>query len=397
MNFQYTVRDPLGNQHEGNLEAEGLDEARMKLRSDGFQVLHIEEAEEEFSLLARRVKKGEIIYVTSQLAIMVDTGVTLSVALQSILEEEENPTLRTMLVDIKNSVEGGESLSASLQKYPRYFDTTYISLVRASEATGKLGEMLDRIAGYMRKEQETRGKVRGAMAYPMIMAVVAVCVTFFLLIYVLPKFTPLFTKKGIDLPGITLFMMTVSDSLIQRWYLWVLGIGALVGGYLYGKRTEPGQRVLDWIKLNLPILGPTFRKVIISRSIRTLGTMVGAGVSMLDAIKLSSEVAGNFYYRRLWKAVLDEVTSGNEVHVALGRSSLFPKMLVQMIKAGEENGKLDTVLARVSDHFDSEVEQSLKTATSLIEPLMIAVMGCVVGGIGMALLLPIFTLGSSAG
>ena len=166
----------------------------------------------------------------------------------------------------------------------------------------------------------------------------------------------------------------------------------LVGGFFYGKRTEPGRKVWDWMKINMPIIGPMFRKVAISRSIRTLGTMIASGVPMLDAFRLSSEVAGNYYYEQLWLDVLEQVTAGKQIHETLHGNPLFPPMLVQMISSGEETGKLDDVLAKVSNYYDQEVETSLKTVTSMIEPMMITVMGVVVGGIGMSLLLPIFSL-----
>jgi type IV pilus assembly protein PilC len=398
MAYSYKVRDPLGNVHEGHLEAASADEATQQLRRDGFTVLAVDgDGDDGPGLFPRRVTKSEIIYATSQLAIMVDTGITLSAALDSIVEEEQNPSLKRILSELRNSVQEGEDFSTALARYPKYFDKTYLALVKASEATGKLGEMLDRIAAYLRKELETRSKVRAAMAYPTVMLVLAIGVTIFLLTFVLPKFTPLFERKGIDLPKPTIVMMTVSRVMIDYWPFWVAGAAALVAGFLIGKRTEPGRQLWDQIKLNLPILGPMFRKVVISRSIRTLGTMVASGVSMLEAIKLSAEVAGNYHYEQIWLKVLEEITSGNQIHTVLHGSPLFPPVLVQMIRSGEETGKLDVVLERVSNYYDQEVETSLKTATSLIEPIMIAVMGVVVGGIGMALLLPIFSLSRAPG
>ena len=348
-------------------------------------------------LIPRRVSKSEIIYVTSQLAIMVETGVTLSSALEGIVREEQNPTLKRVLSELKEAVEEGEDFSVALARHPKYFDKTYVSLIKASEATGTLAEMLDRISRYLRKELETRGKIRGAMAYPSVMLVLACGVTIFLLTYVLPKFTPLFTRKGIQLPKPTIVMMAISNALIDYWYFWLAGAIALIVGFLVGKRTEPGRRIWDGVRIRLPLVGAVLRKVIISRSLRTLGTMVKSGVSMLDALQLTAEVAGNYHYEQLWLKVKGQVTEGDQIYTALSNNPLFPPVLVQMIRSGEETGKLDLVLERVSDHFDQEVEVSLKTCTSLIEPLMIAVMGIVVGGIGMALLLPIFTLSRTPG
>ncbi|MFH1924237.1 MAG: type II secretion system F family protein [Planctomycetota bacterium] len=395
MTYQYRVRDPLGNVHNGTLEAPSPEAAGQQLRRDGFQVLELEEdaGENLGPLFGRRVCKQDVIYATSQLAIMVDTGITLSSALEGILKQEENPTLRKILAELKEAVEGGEDFSAALARHPKLFDKTYVSLVKASEATGSLGPMLERIAGYLRKEVETRGKVRAAMAYPTVMMFMAVGVTIFLLTYILPKFTPLFKSKGTDLPKPTLWMMSISDVMLGYWYFWVAGLVLAIAGYLFAKRTEQGRRFFDLVKIHLPILGPMFRKVILSRSIRTLGTMLASGVSTLDAIRLCAEVSGNYHYERTWEEVRDQVTGGKRICEILSGNPLFPPVLVQMIASGEETGRLDYVLERVSTYYDHEVETALKTATSLIEPIMIAVMGMIVGGIGLALLLPIFSLG----
>ena len=392
MNYQYRVRDPMGNTHEGTIEAASTEEATQQLRRDGFHVLQLDEAGDEGGLIPKGVSRSELIYVTAQLAIMVDTGITLSTALSGIVEQETNPTLRKVLKQLKEEVEGGQDFSTALARFPKYFDKTYVSLVKASEATGTLGTMLDRIAAYLRKELETRGKVRAALAYPAVMMVIASGVTVFLLTYILPKFTPLFKSKGTKLPAPTLVMMWLSDAMLGYWYLWLVGAVAVVAGFLYGRRTEAGRKVIDWLKINSPIIGPMFRKVTISRSIRTLGTMLTSGVPIMEAIRLAGAVSGNYYYERLWQHVLDEVTGGKRICEILQGNPLFPRVLVQMISAGEDTGKLDVVLEKVSTYYDGEVETSLKATTSMIEPIMISVMGVVVGTIGLALLLPIFSL-----
>jgi type IV pilus assembly protein PilC len=396
--FAYRARDPLGAIHEGRVEAPSADDARRQLGLEGFHVLELdEESSQGLQLFGRRITRTEIIYATSQLAIMVDTGITLAAGLDGMIEQEQNAALRLVLIDLKSSVESGDDFSTALNRHPKLFDRTFISLVRAAEATGSLGSMLDRIATYLRKELEMRNKVRAAMAYPMVMMCVAIAVTIFLLTFVLPRFTPMFASRGMELPTPTRVMMAVSGSLTAYWYFWIAGIAASVVGVVYGRRTPQGMMAIDWIKIHTPIVGPMFRKVILSRSIRTLGTMVGSGVSVLDALQLSADVAGNCFYERVWRNVLDKVTSGSQIHEGLARNSLIPAVLVQMIRSGEETGKLDLVLQKVSGYYDNEVETSIKATTSLIEPLMIAVMGAVVGTIGLALLLPIFTLSRPAG
>ena len=392
MKLEYEARDPLGHTVQGTVEAGSAEEATQQLNRDGLSVLSIEEAGEVGALLARRVTKKEIVYMTNQLAVMVETGITLSTAIQGIIEQEKNPTLKHVLKELKSAVESGEEFSAALARHPKLFNQTYVSLIKASEATGTLGEMLDRVATYLRKEVEAQSKIRAAMAYPAVMMVVAVGVTIFLLTYILPKFAPLFNSKKIKLPTSTLFMMTASECLIGYWYLWLLGAVALVLGFIFGRRTEPGKKAWDWFKINAPIVGSLNRKTTISRSVRTLGAMVQSGVPMLESIQLTANVAGNYYYERLWLDVLREVTSGKRICDVLAGNPLFPPTLVQMISSGEETGKLDMVLQRVSSYYDQEVDAAIKTTTSMIEPIMITIMGVIVGGIAMSLLLPIFQL-----
>lgn len=399
MNFHYRVRDPQGKVLQGYLEADSEEAATQQLRRDGSTVMELEEVgdDEDFALFGRRVPKGELIYVTNQLAIMVETGIPLSVALQAILDQTQQPGLRYVLKDVKRGVEAGEDFSIALARHPKVFNKTYVSLVKASESTGTMAAMLDRIADYLRKEAEARSKVRAAMAYPTVMMLIAVGVSIFLLVYVLPKFTPLFSSKGMKLPKPTAVMLAMSSALTDYWYAWLVAGVALVVGLAFARRTQQGRQVIDAIKINLPILGPMFRKVVISRSLRTLGAMINGGVPVLDALRLCSEIAGNYQYEQLWLHVADEVTMGKRIRDALVDSSLFPPTLVQMIASGEETGKLGRVLERVGDYYDREVEVSLKAVTALIEPVMIGVMSIVVGGIGLALLLPIFQLTHSQG
>jgi type IV pilus assembly protein PilC len=390
--FSYRVRDSMGRTREGSIEAVSSEDARQRLRRDGFHILELKSTEELWSLFPKRITRQDLIYVTAQLAIMVDTGIAISTALSGIIEQETNSALRKVLQGLKEAVESGEDFSAALARYPKLFDKTYISLVKASEATGTLGAMLDRVAAYLRKELETFNKVRAAMAYPMIMMVLAAGVTIFLLTYVMPKFMPLFRLRQTQLPVPTLVMMSISDAILNYWYLLLAAAASIAGGFLYGRRTPSGRRMLDWIKINCPVVGTMFRKVTISRSIRTLGTLLASGVPVTEAIKLAQAVAGNYYYEMIWEKVLEEVTGGKRICEALHNTPLFPNVLVQMISAGEEAGKLDVVLEKVSTYYDNEVETTLKATTSLIEPLMIAMMGVVVGTIGLALMLPIFSL-----
>lgn len=357
----------------------------------------LENTEEELELFPRRISRSTVVYFTNQLAVMIDTGISLADALGHIAAQEQNPTLRRIIADLKATVEEGQPFSVALSKHPKVFDTTYRALVRAAEATGGMGVMLDRIARYMRQEVETRSKVRAALAYPAVMAVLAVAVTVFLLTYVLPKFVPLFSRKGVQLPLPTRVMMGISAALTDYWYLWAGGVAVLAGTLLYLRHIPEGRAAFDRFRLRLPVVGPLFLKVAVSRSIRTLGTVLQSGVPMLEALDLAGAVAANVYFERLWRKVADHVIQGGQVCEALGQDPLFPRTLTQMVAAGEQTGKLGHVLERASAYYEQEVETAVKATTSLIEPLMIVFMGLVVGGIALALLLPVFTLSRNAG
>jgi type IV pilus assembly protein PilC len=368
--YSYVVQDTLGTKHDGEVSADNEEEAVQNLKRDGFTIVEIEETKRSGGIFPRGISKKEIIYATAQLSIMVDTGISLATALDGIHEQCDNPTLRRILGEIKDRVESGGDFSNALE----------------------LAEMLDTVSGYMQAEVETRAKVTGALAYPGIMATIAFGITIFLLTYIMPKFIPVFESKGIDLPWTTDFLIFLSGSLIGYWYLWILGVVVFGGSFYYAVRTTTGRLVKDFVTINVPVIGPVVRKVIISRCLRTLGAMVESGVSMLDAIQLTAEVSGNQYYETVWLEVIDSISQGNRICDTLFKSSLFPKTVVQMIASGEESGKLDFVLRKVSGFYDKEVDASLKTVTSMIEPLVILLMGGVVGTIGFSIMLPIFKL-----
>lgn len=389
--FQYRARDSLGKELSGVLEAASQEDAVQQLRRDGFQVIEIDE-DTGVGFLAPGIKRTDIIYLTNQLAIMVDTGITLSAALQGILEQEANLKLRRMLTEMRTAVEAGGDFSAALAQHPKYFDKTYISMIKVGEATGTLSEMLDRVALYLRKEMEMRSKVKAALAYPAVMATVAVGVTIFLLTFILPKFTPLFAKKGMKLPAPTRWSMAISEQLLTYGHWWLLGLAAAIAAFVYAKRTPQGRQAIDGFILNAPIVGTVARKVVISRSLRTLGTMLNSGLQVLEAIKLTAEVSNNYLYEKLWLHVHEQVMQGNEICEALRGNGLFPPTIIQMISAGEQTARLGGVLEKVSNYYDQEVESSIKTATGMIEPILICAMGVIVGTIGLALLLPVFSL-----
>ena len=402
MNFAYQARDGSGRLRDGEIAAAGPDEAALQLRKEGLYPIALREAAASASQAAssfgrRRVTRSEVIYVTNQLSVMVDAGVPLAAALGGISKQSVNPTLREILDKVGRQVEGGENLSAALARFPRHFDATYVNLVKASEASGSLGKMLERIALQLRNELETRQKVTGALLYPAAMLLMCVGVSVFLLAYVFPKLAPMFATRRMELPRPTLLMMGLSEAICGYWYLFIAGAAALAGGVVWARRLPWGRRALDRMWIHLPILGPMLRKVAISRSLRTLATTINAGVPMLESLQLGAGVSGNVHYEESWKAVSREVSGGRQIHESLEGDPLFPPTLPQMIASGESTGRLGQVLVRVSDYYDREVDVAIKSATSLIEPIMVAAMGCVIGTIALAMLLPIFRLSSHTG
>jgi len=402
MQFAYRARDVGGNLRQGELAASTAQEAGRLLRQEGMFLVSLNEADEapntvSFSLFQKRVSRSEIVDVTNQMAVMIDAGVPLSTALLSVTSQTENSTLREILDKITNDVEAGDSFSTALGRFPKLFDRTYVNLVKASEASGTLGSMLGRIAEQSINEQEVRQKVRGAMTYPAVMLVMCIAVCIFLLAYVFPKLTPMFASRNIDIPTPTRVIMFVSSLLVDHTLLIVGTTAALVAAIIYVLRQPWGRRALDWTWLNLPVVGPMVRKVIIGRTLRTLATTINAGVPMLDSLKLSASVTNNVYYEECWLGVGQQVSTGRQIHEALEDEKLIPTTLVQMIASGESTGKLGQVLSKVSDHYEREVGAAIKTATGLIEPLMVMTMGGLIGGIALAMLLPIFKLSQSIG
>ncbi|MCA9013875.1 MAG: type II secretion system F family protein [Planctomycetaceae bacterium] len=370
------------------------------MRQDGLYLLALEESDtnsrDGFSAVRKkRVSRKDIIYFTNQLAIMVDAGVPVATALEGISKQMENPTLAEILTNIQKNVEAGCDLSAALAEYPRQFDKTYVNLIKASEASGTMPQMLNRIATQAEEEQETIQQVKGALIYPAIMLVMCIGICIFLLTYVFPKLMPMFAARGAAVPTPTKIMIAVSTAITSYWYLILLFL-AMVGGAFYYVRSQAwGKSAFDWIIIRLPVFGTMLKKLAISRSIRTLATTVNAGVPMLEAIELSAGVSDNVHFKKSWEEISELVMTGKQIHEALEGKSLFPSTMQQMIASGESTGRLGMVLNKLSDYFDRDVKIAIKSATTLIEPIMVVCMGSIIGFIALSMLLPIFTLSTS--
>lgn len=402
--YRYQARHSSGRIKGGLLVAENATAAATILRNQGSHVLKLvplgergKSSMEQF-VSALNWSSGpstrDILDFTTQLAVMIRAGISLRQALDGIADQVVNVKFQKILQSIKQDVESGKQFSEAIARYPKYFNPLYINMVRASEMSGSFAKMLDRIASFMTQQMETRKMVVSASIYPAIIAVMAVSVTIFLLTFVLPRFAGVFEGKEDVLPWPTTFLMGLSSWMVEYW--WLVIIGCILGGVglvMYG-RTDTGRVWIDHMKLKAPLFRGMFRALYVSRSLQTMGELLNAGVPVLDSISVTADITGNIHYKRLWTSVHGSVRQGRKLHSELDRSTLLPKSVNQMICAGEESGKLSDVLQEISEYYASVLRNALKTLTSMIEPLLIVVMGSVVGFIAMAIILPIFKMSS---
>ncbi|HMO26427.1 MAG TPA: type II secretion system F family protein [Tepidisphaeraceae bacterium] len=399
--YRYEAKDTTGRIASGVLAAPTLAGAGEQLRGKGLFIVSLtptEDGRKRGGLMTMQLGFGpsakDIQAFTSQLAVMIRAGISLRAAIEGISEQVQNPKFKTMLVQIKKDVESGRSFSDALMRYPKHFSPLYINMVKASELSGGFSKMLDRIASYLTQQIETASMVKGAMIYPGITGTLAVGTTIFLLTFVLPRFMVIFKGKEAALPAPTKLLLAMSNFMVNYWWVVLIGIAAAIWGFMMMIRTDWGRLWFDKGKLTVPLFKKMFRALYISRGLHTMGQLINAGVPMLDTIAITGEVSGNTLYRRMWRAVYGAVKQGKRISAPLQRSTLLPKSVTQMISAGEESGKLGEVLDEVSDYYAKELRAVIKGVTAMIEPLMIVVMGSVVGFIAMSIILPIFKLSS---
>lgn len=400
-NYRYQMKTPGGQVSVGVLAAENAMAAASALRAQGNQVMQLVPVAHTQKSLQDRLKmlnqgtgpsQRDVLGFTSQLAVMIRAGISLRAAIEGIAEQTDNVRFRAILMQIKQDVESGKQFSEALQKHPKLFGPLYVNMVRASEMSGSFSQMLDRVAAYLAQQIETRAMVIGAMIYPGVIATLAVAVTIFLLTFVLPKFAAVFAGKEAALPWPTMFLMALSAFMVEWWYVVVMGLIAGVVGFVMFVKTDVGGWWWDRMLLTIPIFKKMFRALYISRSLHTMGELVNAGVPMLDTIAITGDISGNRLFKKMWRAVYGSVKTGKKIAQPLFKSALLPKSVVQMISAGEESGKLGEVLDEVSTFYTKQLRETIKTVTSMIEPIMIMLMGGIVGFIAMAIILPIFKL-----
>ena len=399
--YRYQIRGSDGQTASGVVAANDLMSAAQSLRAQGHQVLQLTPVATQAKSLGDRFKAinyssgpsaRDVLNFTSQLAVMIRAGISIRAAIEGIADQAENPKFGAMLQQIKADVEGGKQFSEALARHPKHFNQLYINMVRASEMSGSFSRMLDRIAAYLSQQMETRAMVIGAMIYPGVIASLAIGVTVFLLTFVLPRFAAVFEGKESAMPGPTRFLMALSEFMVVWWWAVLLMMAVALIGFVFFLRTEIGGRWFDGTKLSAPLFRRMFKALYISRSLHTMGELINAGVPMLDTLRITGEISGNWHFRRMWWAVHNSVKQGRKIVQPLYKTTLIPKAVVQMIGAGEESGKLGEVLDEVSRYYSKQLRDAIKTVTSMIEPLMIIIMGTIVGFIAMSIILPIFKL-----
>ena len=338
--------------------------------------------------------KKDILNFTKQLSIMIRAGISLQDSLESIAEQNDNEKFKLIIFDLKNRIESGESFSQALSEHSDVFSELYINMVAAAEISGSLSKMLQKLAEYLDSEAETRSQIKGAMVYPIIIAVMAVVVTIFLLCFVLPRFTVIFAGKEHLLPGPTKALLATSAFMRGYWFVIIPVIGASLWGFWYFIGTEGGRRWWDKAKLVLPLIKTLCRSLYITRSLHTMGVLTKAGVPILNTISITAQVAGNVLYKEMWLGVYEEVRQGKKIASSLSQYNLMPGNVVQMVRSGEDSGSMSDVLKDVSDYYARELKTVIKAVTSMIEPIMIVLMGVLVGFIAMSIILPIFKMSS---
>ncbi len=389
--YEWEGKDRNGRIVRGETRAGGENQVQAMLRRQGILATKIKKRRMRSG---KAIKPKDIAVFTRQLATMMKAGVPLLQSFDIVGRGNANPSVTKLLNDIRTDVETGTSLSAAFRKHPLYFNALYCNLVEAGEAAGILEDLLDRLATYMEKTEAIKSKIKSALMYPIAVIVVAFVVVTIIMIFVIPAFKEVFTNFGADLPAPTLFVMGMSEFFVKWWWL----IFGVLGGGLYfflqaWKRSEKVQMFMDRLLLKLPIFGDLVEKSVIARWTRTLSTMFAAGVPLVESLDSVGGAAGNSVYKIATDKIQNEVATGTSLTAAMSNVNLFPSIVLQMTAIGEESGALDHMLGKAADFYEAEVDEMVAGLSSLMEPIIIVVLGTVIGGIVVSMYLPIFKLG----
>jgi type IV pilus assembly protein PilC len=408
LTFQYTARDKSGNLLSGALDAENKQDLLQKLRSKGLIPTSVNEggaaakASGRKAVIAanakgKKVKPEEMVLFTRSLATMVNSGLPLLQGIDIMMEQTESQSFKSMLTQVGQDIEAGLTFSDALKKHPRAFSELYSSMVRAGEASGNLDGILVQLAEYLEATEKLKREIKSAMTYPVIALVIVVAIAIGLLVFIVPKFQDIFESLGGQLPMPTLVLITVSNA-IRKYVLVVIGLAfAFVVALRYYISTPTGQYQFDSIKLRMPVFGQLFRKVAVSRFARTFSTLTRSGVPVLASLEIVERTIGNDVISRAVKESQSSISAGATIADPLAKSGVFPLMVTRMIDVGEKTGSLDELLAKIAEFYDQQVEAAISSLTSMIEPMLILFLGIVVGGMVLALFMPIFKLSTLVG
>jgi type IV pilus assembly protein PilC len=391
--YSWQGKDRSGKAVKGEMRAGGENVVLSALRRQGIKDLKVKRQKVG---MGGKVTDKDITLFTRQLATMMKSGVPLLQSFDIVGKGHSNPAVSRLLMDIKNEVETGNSLNVAFRKYPLHFDALFCNLVGAGEQAGILDSLLDRLATYKEKILAIKSKIKAALFYPISIIVVAFIITAIIMLFVIPAFKDLFSSFGANLPAPTLMVMAISDFFVQFWYAIFATVGGGVWFFFYTwKRSLKMQIFMDRLILKVPVFGPLIRKATIARWTRTLSTMFAAGVPLVEALDSVAGAAGNHVYLVATKKIQKEVTGGTSLTVAMTNAEVFPNMVIQMVSIGEEAGSLDGMLSKVADFFEQEVDDAVDALASLMEPMIMVVLGVLIGGMVIAMYLPIFKMGQA--
>jgi len=394
--FVWTGTDRNGRKSKGEVLATSAAIARVQLRKQGIAAKSVKKKPKSLVTFgAKKIQPADIAIFTRQLATMMKAGVPLVQAFDIVAEGTDHEKMRELIQTVRTDVSSGTGLAGALEKHPLHFDELFCSLVASGESSGTLEVMLDRVATYKEKTEALKAKIKKAMTYPIATVVVAIVVTAILLVKVVPQFAETFRSFGSDLPGFTLLVLRLSEWVQSWWFTLLLCFFA--ASYLFSQAKRRSQRFADWldaVALKLPILGGVIHDAVIARFSRTLSTTFAAGVPLVEALESTAGAAGNVIYARAIRQIRDDVTAGTSLALSIRTTGLFPTMLLQMTSIGEESGSLDDMLGKVADHYEAAVDNAVDSLSSLIEPIIMSVLGVLIGGLMIAMYLPIFMLGS---
>ena len=397
--FNWTGKDKAGNQSKGKVDARDISSAKVILRQQGILPQKIsKESTSLFSAKTKPIKPVDIAFFTRQMATMMRSGVPLLQGLDIVAQGSEKDKLKKMIYDIRSEVNGGIDLSSALAKYPEHFDDLYVSLVAAGEQSGSLEAMLDRLATYKEKTEALKAKIKKALTYPTAVIIVGLLVTAILLVKVVPVFENVFGSFGAELPAFTLFVVNLSE--IAQAY-WLYALAAIIGGGVLFKRqmvkSKSFRESVERMSLKIPVIGGILHNAAIARFTRTLSTTFAAGVPLVQALESCAGASGNVVYRQSIMQIRNGVSAGQSLKNAITMTGIYPMMVVQMVSIGEEAGSLDQMLDKVAEFYEAAVDNAVDNLSSLLEPLIMVVLGTLVGGLVIAMYLPIFQLGNIVG